>query len=195
MSVRHSEAAKADLRHAAHPPVDAAIPDLGAGDHHLGDLNAPLHLIEYGDYQCPFCALAHPGVTDLIRRHGSDLVFAFRHFPLVSQHPHAWLAACAAEAAARQGRFWEMHNHLLSHQHELTHDDLATHARALGLDMDQFERDLMDNQVAELVREDALGGVHGGVRGTPTFFVNGRRLEGGYREDEIEAALSAGRST
>lgn len=168
-------------------------PPITAADHHLGDLQAPLQLIQYGDYECPFCAMAQPGVADLIQRHGADMVFAFRHFPLVSQHPHAWHAAHAAESSARQGRFWEMHERLLSHQHNLTHDDLLAHATALGLDVDSFARDLDDPQIAERVREDGLGGVHAGVQGTPTFFVNGQKIEGGYREQEIEVALADAR--
>lgn len=137
--------------------------------------------------------MAQPDVADLLRRERDELVFVYRHFPLVSQHPHAWIAALAAEAAGRQGRFWEMHNHLFTHRHQLTHQELAAHAAALGLDMQTFERDLVDEDVAEEVRSDALGGIHSGVRGTPTFFVNGQLLEGGYREGEIAAALSAER--
>lgn len=177
------------------PAVDEprVPPPITAADHHLGDLQALLQLIQYGDYECPFCGMAQPGVADLIRRHGAEMVFAFRHFPLVSQHPYAWHAAHAAEASARQGRFWEMHERLLSHQHHLTHDDLLAHAVALGLDADSFERDLGDPQVAEKVREDALGGVRSGVHGTPTFFVNGQTIEGGYREQEIEVALADAR--
>lgn len=164
---------------------------VGAGDHYVGDPRAAVELIEYGDYECPFCGLAQPAVSALLDRHGAELVFAFRHFPLVSQHPHAWMAALAAEAAARQNRFWEMHTHLLSHQHTLTRDDLFGHARGLGLDVGAFERDLADPDVAEHVRLDALGGLHSGVQGTPTFFVNGGRLEGGFREPELEAAVRA----
>jgi protein-disulfide isomerase len=135
--------------------------------------------------------MAEPGVSDLVARFGRDLVFAFRHFPLVSQHPHALGAAVGAEAAARQGKFWEMHRHLLSHQQRLTHDDLIRDAGELGLDVDAFQRDLTDEGLVERVRREAEGGVHSGVRGTPTFFVNGRRIEGGYREPEIEGALRA----
>ena len=164
-------------------------------DHRIGSLEAPVQLVEYGDYECPFCAEALPGVRDLIREHRDRLLFVFRHFPLVSQHPHAWHAAQAAEAAGAQNRFWEMHDHLFSHPHSLTDDDLETHARALGLHLAAFDRDRKDSKLSERIRRDALSGLHGGVAGTPTFFVNGGRLEGGFRpqelEDAIEAALAA----
>jgi len=160
-------------------------------DHRIGSLEAPVQLVEYGDYECPFCAEALPGVRDLIREHRDGLLFVFRHFPLVSQHPHAWHAAQAAEAAGAQNRFWEMHDHLLSHQHSLTDDELETHARTLGLDLAAFDRDCKDSKLSERIRRDALSGLHSGVAGTPTFFVNGERLEGGFRPEELEDAIQA----
>ena len=159
-------------------------------DHLIGSLGASLQLVEYGDYECPFCAQALPGVRELIREYGDQLLFAFRHFPLVSQHPHSWHAAQAAEAAGAQNRFWQMHDHLLSHQHSLTDDELETHARALGLDWAAFERDRKDPELSERIRRDALSGLHSGVAGTPTFFVNGRRLEGGFRPAELGVAIA-----
>jgi protein-disulfide isomerase len=158
-------------------------------DHRLGPSDAPVQLVEYGDYQCPYCQQAAPGVKRLVVRYGDALLFVFRHFPLVSQHPHAWRAALAAEAAGMQHRFWPMHEHLLGHEHSLSDDELRNHARALGLDMAVYERDLQDPSLAERVRQDALGGLRSGVRGTPTFFLNGRRLEGGFRPDELESAI------
>jgi len=165
------------------------IRPVGDRDHRLGPLDAPAQLVEYGDYQCPFCADALPGVKRILSRYGDRVLFVFRHFPLVSQHPRAWRAALTAECAGVQGRFWPMHDHLLGHQHDLSDEDLATHARALGLDMAAYERDLRDAELAAHIREDALGGLRSGVLGTPTFFVNGRRLEGGFRPDELEAAV------
>src|SRR5215472_3760134 len=158
-------------------------------DHRLGPLDASAQLVEYGDYQCPFCAEALPGVKRILSRYGDRILFVFRHFPLVSQHPRAWRAALTAEAAGAQGRFWPMHDHLLGHQHELSEDELRTHARALGLDLAAYDRDLHDPALAQRVREDALSGIHSGVLGTPTFFVNGRRLEGGFKQDELESAM------
>ncbi|HKF78077.1 MAG TPA: thioredoxin domain-containing protein [Candidatus Dormibacteraeota bacterium] len=162
---------------------------LSEADHRLGPLDAPVQLVEYGDYECPYCVQALPGVERILSRYGDRLLFVFRHFPLVSQHPHAWRAAIAAEAAAVQDRFWPMHRHLLGHEHVLTDEELATHARALGLDMSAYERDLHDPALAERVRQDAVSGLHSGVLGTPTFFQNGRRLEGGFHEDELESAI------
>ncbi len=160
-------------------------------DHRLGPAGAAVQVVEYGDYECPFCAQAQPGVEEILARYGDRLLFVFRHFPLVSQHPNAWRAALAAEAAGAQDRFWLLHQHLLSHQHALSDDELRSHAQALGLDMAAFERDVHDPALAERVRRDALSGLHSGVLGTPTFFVNGRRLEGGFREAELERAVEA----
>jgi protein-disulfide isomerase len=162
-----------------------------ATDHVRGQLDATVQLVEYGDYQCPFCAQAWPGVADIVSRFADRVVFAFRHFPLVSQHPDAWDAAIAAEAAGRQHRFWEMHKHLLTHQRALKQDELFGYARALGLDLEKFERDFHDSTLAEKVRRDTVSGLHSGVTGTPTFFVQGRRLEGGFREKELLAAIDA----
>ncbi len=158
-------------------------------DHHLGPSGAPVQLVEYGDYQCPYCQQAAPGVKRIVMRYGDGLLFVFRHFPLVSQHPLAWRAAVAAEAAGMQDRFWEMHEHLLGDEHSLSDEELRNDARAVGLDMASYERDLHDPSLAERVRQDALGGLRSGVRGTPTFFLNGRRLEGGFRPGELESAI------
>lgn len=157
-------------------------------DHGIGSTDAAVQLVEYGDYECPFCAEALPCIQELVAEHGDRVLFVFRHFPLVSQHPHAWHAAQAAEAAGAQNRFWQMHDHLLSHQHSLTDDELETHARALGLDVAAFDRDRKDPDLSERIRRDALSGLHSGVAGTPTFFLNGRRLEGAFRSGELEAA-------
>ncbi len=173
-----------------HRPLHLARP-VDERDHHRGPLDAALRLVEYGDYQCPFCSAAQLGVKLLLSSYGDRLLFVFRHFPLVSQHENAWPAALAAEAAGRQQRFWEMHDHLLGRQHSLSGDDLLIHARALGLDMVRFEQDTHDLEVADKVRHDAVSGLHSGVSGTPTFFVNGRRLEGGYRSDELIAAIES----
>jgi protein-disulfide isomerase len=158
-------------------------------DHRLGPPDAPVQLVEYGDYQCPYCVQAAPSVKQILSTYEGRLLFVFRHFPLVSQHPHAWRAALAAEAAGAQNRFWAMHDHLLAHEHDLSDEELRGHARALGLDMTAYERDIQDPALAERVRSDALSGLHSGVLGTPTFFVNGRRLEGGFRSDELTTAI------
>jgi protein-disulfide isomerase len=162
---------------------------IGDGDHGRGPIKAPVQVVEYGDYQCPYCAAAASGVKEVLSAYADQVVFAFRHFPLVSQHPNAWAAALAAEAAGRQGRFWEMHDHLLSHQHSLEAHELRGHAKALGLDMGRFEEDLRDPRLADHVRADAMSALRSGVAGTPTFFVSGRRLEGGYGPVELRTAI------
>lgn len=194
MAIRHTPASADDLAGLDvgldHKPLHLDRP-IDEADHQRGSLAAPAQLVEYGDFQCPFCAAAAAGVKDLVSKYGDRVVFVFRHFPLVSQHPNAWHAALATEAAGGQDRFWEMHDHLLSHQHSLSEEELLSHAQALGLDMPRFSRDLGDPAVAEKVRADANSGLHSGVTGTPTFFVNGRRLEGGFREAELDAAIQA----
>jgi protein-disulfide isomerase len=168
---------------------EALSPPVDDDDHHLGGRSAPVELVEYGDYECPFCAQAAGTVQGLIERHGDQLLYVFRHFPLVSQHPHAFRAAVAAEAAGAQGRFWEMHERLLANQQALTPTDLTMLARTIGLDVPSFEAALADPRLADRVRGDARSGLHSGVSGTPTFFVNGRRIDGGLREPELESAI------
>jgi protein-disulfide isomerase len=160
-------------------------------DHRLGRPDAPVQLVEYGDYQCPYCVQVLPGLSEILSTYGDRVLFVFRHFPLVSQHQHAWHAALAAEAAGAQNRFWAMHDHLLAHDHDLSDEELRSHARALGLDMTAYDRDIREPALAERVRSDALSGLHSGVQGTPTFFLNGRRLEGGFPGSELVAAIRA----
>lgn len=160
-------------------------------DHQLGSRSAPVELLEYGDYECPYCAQAAAPVRRLVERYGDDLLYVFRHFPLVSQHPHAFHAAVAAEAAGAQGRFWEMHDLLLVSQPALGPADLAGYAGAIGLDIPSFEAALVDPVLADRVRSDALNGLRSGVLGTPTFFVNRKRIEGGLREPELDGAIQA----
>jgi protein-disulfide isomerase len=160
-------------------------------DHVLGPPDAPLEVIEYGDYQCPHCGKVHPTVRELLARYGPRVRFAFRHFPLVKFHPKAKLAAEAAEAAAAEGKFWEMHDLLYSHQNALEPADLLKYAEQLGMDLDRFRRDLEAHVHAARVQRDLAGGVRSGVNRTPTFFINGRRHDGGYSAEELAAALDA----
>jgi Na+:H+ antiporter, NhaA family len=153
-------------------PVDADR------DHVRGPVDAPVTLVEYGDFQCPFCGAAHPVVESVRATMGDDLQFVFRHFPLTTMHPNAEPAAEAAEAAGSQGRFWPMHDSLFLHQDRLAAPDLVARAHALHLDVDRFTAELADRSHAGRVREDFLGGVRSGVNGTPTFFVNGIRYDG-----------------
>lgn len=148
------------------PPVDPER------DHVRGPAAAPVTLVEYGDFQCPYCGDAYPVVRDLAERFGDSLRFVFRHMPLDDLHPRAHAAALAAEAAAVQGSFWEMHDRLFEHQLELGDDDLLGHAEALGLDAERFRADLADPALAERVAADFRSGAGSGVPSTPRFFVN-----------------------
>jgi protein-disulfide isomerase len=164
-----------------------AVP-IGERDHRLGPLNAPLNLVEYGDYECPYCGAAAPIVEEVKRILGDELLFVFRHFPLSEIHPHALQAAEAAEAAGSQGRFWDMHDLLFRNQRRLDLRALVTYGQALQLGLEQFTAELAQHVHVPRVREDFLSGVRSGVNGTPTFFVNGVRHNGGY---ELESLLEA----
>jgi protein-disulfide isomerase len=164
------------------------VPPVHDGDHTLGRPSAPVTLVEYGDYECPFCAAAQPTVREVLRLGGDGILFAFRHFPLSEIHPHARLAAEAAEAAGAQGRFWQMHELLFANQLALMPADLVTYAAAIRLDIARFADDLEHHRYAPVVREHFLSGLRSGVNGTPTFFVNGLRHNGGY---DLQSLLGA----
>jgi protein-disulfide isomerase len=148
---------------------------VSADDHAQGPADAPLTLVEYGDYECPHCGRAYPIVKDVQRHFGARLRFVFRNFPLREAHPHAQHAAEAAEAAAAQGKFWEMHDTIFEHQFALGDPDLRSYAKGLALDMGRFDEELASHVHASRVRKDFGGGVRSGVNGTPTFFINGVR--------------------
>jgi len=158
-------------------------------DHIQGLASAPVTLVEYGDYQCPFCGAAYPILKDVQARMGDGLRFVFRNFPISTSHPNAELAAEAAEAAAVQGRFWEMHDLLYENQDRLGGEDLHAYAERLGLDLETFDRELAGHAYAARVREDFMSGVHSGVNGTPTFYLNGSRYDGSYETESLLAAL------
>jgi protein-disulfide isomerase len=162
-------------------------------DHVIGPPKAPITLVEYGDYECPYCGRAHPAVKEVRRQLGNELRFAFRHFPLTRVHPHAERAAEAAEAAAAEGaqKFWLMHDLLFEHQDALEDADLLLYADAIDLDVERFARELALGTYAGRVREDFLSGVRSGVNGTPTFFINGRRHDGGYDLPGLLAGIAA----
>lgn len=159
---------------------DGLIPPVGPGDHVWGPDDAPVTLVEYGDFECVYSRIAHPVVRACRRHLGDKLRFVFRHFPLAGIHSHAALVAEAAEAAGAQARFWEMHELLLVYQHALKQDDLVGYARTLGLDAGRFARELQAGMHAARVSEDWRSGVTSGVTGTPTFFVNGARYDGSW---------------
>jgi protein-disulfide isomerase len=162
---------------------------VGPRDHIQGPVDAALTLVEYGDYECPYCGEAYPIVKEIQRRMGSRLRFVFRNFPLGNMHPHAALAAEAAEGAAAQGRFWEMHDILYEHQSALGEPDLEGYARSLGLDAKRFATELARHAHTERVREDFMSGVRSGVNGTPTFYINEVRHDGSYDVGELLGAL------
>jgi protein-disulfide isomerase len=160
-------------------------------DHALGSVSAPVTLVEYGDYECPYCGAAHPVVQRLLKRLGDDVRFIFRNFPLRSVHPHAEHAAWAAEAAGAQGRFWEMHDWLFEHQRSLDDDELIRAAGALGLDLEDFSLQVDSEAIRDRVQEDFGSGLHSGVNGTPTFFINGVRFDRAPGYEELLEALEA----
>jgi len=166
-----------------------AVP-VGPADHARGPADAAVSLVEYGDFECPFCGRAEPVVRELLRDFG-DVTYVWRHLPLNDVHPQAQMAAEAAEAAAEQGAFWEMHDLLLDHQDALEPDDLIGHADELGLDVERFADDLRDRVGAMRVADDVDSADLSGVSGTPTFFVNGRRHYGAYDIDTLSAAVRA----
>ncbi len=170
-----------------HAP-DLAVPVTDA-DHTLGPPAAAVTLVEYGDYECPGCLNAQPIVAALRDRFGDRLRIAFRHFPQSGVHARASAAAEAAEAAAAQGRFWDMHDALFSHQATLADVDLTHLAVRLGLDVYRFQQDLTTAARAARVRADHDGGTRSGVDGTPTFFVNGRRYRGRNTLDGLAGAI------
>ena len=166
-------------------------PPVGEDDHIQGPSSAPVTLVEYGDYECPYCGAAYPIVKELQRRLGDRLRFVFRNFPLNNAHPHAEHAAEAAEAAGAQGKFWEMHDSLYEHQQALADRDLQEYAEAIGLDVEWWVSEMEVQAHAERVRSDFMSGVRSGVNGTPTFFINGRRHNGSYDTDTLMAAIEA----
>jgi protein-disulfide isomerase len=162
---------------------------VGAEDHVMGDAQAPVTLVEYGDFECPNCRKAYPTVKEMRRRLGARLRFVFRNFPLKELHEHAERAAEVAEAAAAQNRFWEMHDRLFERQFALDDEYLIEYATELGLDAARVQRELEAHTYRPRVRADFMGGVKSGVNGTPTFFINGVRYDGRWDEDPLAAAL------
>jgi protein-disulfide isomerase len=162
---------------------------VGPNDHVGGTATAPVTLLEYGDYECPYCGAAYPIVKEVQRRMGSGLRFVFRNFPLGNMHPHAVRAAEAAEVMSALGKFWEMHDLLYEHQSALTEPDLVRYARALGVDEGKFTAELRRPVYGDRVQADFASGVRSGVNGTPTFYINGVRHNGSYDLDELLAAL------
>jgi Na+/H+ antiporter NhaA len=173
--------------------IDLVVPVDPQHDHLRGPAASPVTLVEYGDFECPYCGQAEPAVRDLLADYG-DLRYVWRHLPLTDVHPHAELAAEAAEAADRQGKFWEMHDQLLAHQEALTMKDILGYAAGIGLDVGKFSRDLRDRVGEARVAADVDSADLSGVSGTPTFFINGRRHHGAYDIATLSQAVRTARA-
>jgi protein-disulfide isomerase len=170
------------------PPSKLTLP-LADRDHMQGPVNAPVSLVEYGDYECVFCGDAHLLIKQVQQRLAGRVCFVFRNFPAANAHPHAQHAAEAAEAAGAQGKFWEMHDLLFKHQDALGDNHLAQYATLLGLDAHRLINEVLAGEHTARVREDFRSGARGGVNGTPTFFINGERYDGDLALDELLDAL------
>ena len=160
---------------------------VNSADHHQGNVNAAITLVEYGDFECPYCGRAHPLVKRLLKERGNELHFVFRNFPLRESHPHAYISAVAAEAAGKQDKFWEMHDLIFENQDKLNEDYLLSLAEDIGLDLAQFAKDSKSKQILNKIEKDFESGIRSGVNGTPTFFLNGQPL---LTYDETYESLS-----
>lgn len=175
-----------------HQKFELAVP-VGAVDHMLGPVHAPVTIVEYGDFECPNCKQAAPAVRLLVERFADRIRLVYRHFPLEEVHPHAMLAAQAGEAAGGQGKFWQMHDLLFDNQNHLKLRQLRGYAERLELDMTRFNADMDDEIYLQRIREHIDGGSRSGVRATPTFFINGTIQDVSFGlhslVDGVEAAL------
>lgn len=153
-------------------------PAVSNTDHAQGNLNADLVIVEYGDYQCPYCGAAYPVLKELMNQFGSQIKFVFRNFPLSEMHEYARTAALSAEAAALQNKFWEMHDAIYENQQNLNEHLLLELAKELKLDISQFKSDMESSELKDKVDEDFASGIVSGVNGTPSFYVNGKKFEG-----------------
>jgi protein-disulfide isomerase len=163
---------------------------VSARDHIRGSAHAPITLVEYADYECPYCGMANPIVDQIREELGDKLRFVFRNFPLTEVHPHAEHAAEIAEAAGAHGKYWEMHDLLYQNQQALDDKDLAKYAHLVGLPATEVKRALEQQGYMEHLREDFLSGVRSGVNGTPTFFINGIRHDGSYDFETLMGAIA-----
>jgi protein-disulfide isomerase len=161
------------------------MPGINSNDHIYGNMYAPLELVEYGDYECPYCGRAYPIVKNIQEKLGPDLKFVFRNFPLRKIHPNAYPAAVATEAAALQGKFWEMHDIIFENQNILNAENILLFADRLGLDTERFKEDILDDSLMVKARGDFESGMKSGVNRTPTFFVNGKKFNGDWSEGQL----------
>lgn len=164
-------------------------------DHIQGNENATLTLVEYGDYECPYCGMAYPIVKKIQKHFGSELRFVFRNFPITQSHPHAEIAAITAEFAASHGKFWEMHDMLYENQDRLEVPDLINYAKHLNLPEEELVVALEQEKFLDKIKNDFMSGVRSGVNGTPTFFINGVRHNDSFEYENLLAALNKVRVT
>jgi protein-disulfide isomerase len=169
--------------------IKLTLPVNESRDHIQGPVNAPITLVEYGDYECPYCGQAYMIIKEIQERLGSKLCFVFRNFPLTKVRPHAYKAALAAETAAAQGKFWEMYDYLFKHGQVVTDDNLRQSAAKLGLNVARFDREFLDRTYSSHVDEDIQSGKSSEVKSTPTFFINGDRYNSAWDLDTLLSAL------
>lgn len=169
--------------------VQLAAPVDERRDHVKGPSNAPVTLVEYGDFECPDCGAAYPTVNELEQRMGNRLRFVYRYYPLVDSHPHADHTAEVAEGAATQGKFWEMYDALYQNQRHLNDNNLMQYAKSIGLDTQRLEREMENGTYTQRIEEDLESGDQSGLEGTPTFYINGMYYEGAYNVESFQEAL------
>ena len=169
--------------------IKLTLPVTTERDHVQGPNTAPVTLVEYGDYECPYCGQAYPIIKNIQERLRGKLRFVFRNFPVTQVHPHAQHAAEAAESAGSQNKFWEMHDCLYEHQQELDDNHLRQYASALRMDVARFDDEMVKHVHASRVREDFMSGIRSGVNGTPTFYINGIRYDDSWDEKTLLAAI------
>ena len=169
--------------------IKLTLPVSESRDHIQGPVNAPITLVEYGDYQCPYCGQAYMIIKEIQERLGSKLCFVFRNFPLTKVRPHAYKAAIAAETAAAQGKFWDMYDYLFKHGQVVTDDNLRQSAAKLGLNVARFDREFLARTYSSHVDDDIQSGKSSGVKSTPTFFINGDRYNNSWDLDTLLSAL------
>nr|WP_294862187.1 DsbA family protein [uncultured Fluviicola sp.] len=167
---------------ALNPPVNDA-------DHIQGNPDAEIEFVEYGDYQCPHCGRAYPIIKNLQEKLGDRMKFVFRNFPLEKIHPQAMQAAIVSEAAALQGKYWEMHDLIFENQKRIR-IDLDSYAERLGLDTEQFKQDILKPELQEKIKADFYGGMRSGVNATPSFYINGQKFEGDWEGPELLEFIS-----
>ena len=170
-------------------------PPFNKTDHYKGSLKSIIQLLEYGDFQCPHCAAAHPMLKKIEKTFTPGILFIFRHFPLSESHPYAQIAAIASEAAALQGNFWEMFDLIFENQYRLNKETLLDLAQKLHFNVKKFQNDLNDPALAEKVESDFESGILSGVNGTPSFYINNQKYNGPYTYESLTLALEKAAGT